>query len=164
MFECFHAKGHVSFPGGHREILSDGSFEPAIDCAIRETYEELGPNIGNITIIGVCDEVPAKTGTMVTPVIGFIEEDVRDLEHFEPSVDEVERVFSRDLSYLLDPKNCQTEALSSPSGRAFNIPVFKDTVSPSGDERIWGLTAFILKTVLDQIIVPSKGIREGLDT
>jgi len=38
-----HGSGEFAFPGGHLEYME--SFE---DCAIRETYEECGIEIGNI--------------------------------------------------------------------------------------------------------------------
>mmetsp|Transcript_30601 Transcript_30601/g.43915 ORF Transcript_30601/g.43915 Transcript_30601/m.43915 type:complete len:251 (-) Transcript_30601:2470-3222(-) len=150
-------KGQVSFPGGHRNVI-DGStcvIETAVDCALRETYEELGSNIGNIRIIGECEEVPAVTGTLVTPVIGFIEEDVMNFEHFNPSLDEVDRVFTRSIDFLLDPSNCGKETYDNKVHGRVTMPVFYDK-SSNGKEKIWGLTAFILRAVLDKAIVPTK--------
>ncbi len=53
-------KGQVSFPGGHI-----GPQESAEMAAMRETYEEIGSNIGNIQIFGKCQSLPAITGTLV---------------------------------------------------------------------------------------------------
>lgn len=50
-------KGQVSFPGGHLE-----KDETAVDAAIRETIEELGPQINGIEIVGICQTIPAITG------------------------------------------------------------------------------------------------------
>jgi len=89
-------KSQVSFPGGHLE-----TGETAVEAALREAREELGADIGNIRVLGVCQTIPAITGTLVTPVLGFIERDVADFDHFTPSVDEVSRVFSRSVEQLI---------------------------------------------------------------
>ena len=150
-------KGQVSFPGGH---LEPG--ETATDAAVRETYEELGFNIGSLHTAGICQTVPAKTMTPVTPIVGFIEKDVGDFEDFTPSA-EVERVFTRSLEQLLDPSYVRFEMLSrdekSPKVR---MPVYGwpdeagDQQSVQYEERIWGLTAWILEAVLREVVVPSN--------
>lgn len=151
-------KGQVSFPGGH---IDEG--ETDVDAAIREAYEELGANIGPIHTLGVCQTVPAKTMTAVTPIIGFMETDVGNFEHFNPSAGEVDRVFCRSLEQLLDPAYKRYELLQrdekSPKVR---MPVFGwpdengDQSSVEYEERIWGLTAWILDAVLREVVAPSR--------
>ena len=151
-------KGQVSFPGGH--IDAD---ETPIEAAVREMYEELGDNIGPIHTLGICQQVPAKTMTPVTPIIGFIENDVGDFEHFAPSMSEVDRVFTRSLDQLLDPSYFRFEMLSrdekSPKVR---MPIYGwpdengDKSSVEYEERIWGLTAWILEAVLRQVVAPAR--------
>jgi hypothetical protein len=46
----------------------------------------------------------AVTGTLVTPVLGFVERDIGDMSHLVPSPDEVEGVFALSLAQLLDPE------------------------------------------------------------
>ena len=128
------------------------TLESPIDCALRETHEELGNDIGPIRIIGQCEEIPAKTGTLVTPVLAFIENDVGDFENFVPSDGEVDRIFTRSVEYLLDPRNSTTESYTTKSGAKFTMPVFGHS---DEKERIWGLTAVILKSLLDKAIVPT---------
>ena len=41
---------------------------------------------------------------MVTPVIGFLHDDVGDLSTFAPDSNEVDHVFTRSIAELLDPK------------------------------------------------------------
>lgn len=137
-------KGQVSFPGGHIE-----SNESAVEAAIRETYEELGNDIGSIEILGVCQTIPSITGTLVTPILGFLNEDVREFESFSPNVDEVDRVFTRSLIELNDPSFRTIEKLSR-NGITIDSPSFG-----SGEERIWGFTAFVLDAVLSQVVVPT---------
>ena len=136
----------MSFPGGH---INDG--ETAVEASIRETYEELGSTIGNIQVIGSCQTIPAITGTLVTPIVGFIEQDVGDFSHLFPNALEVDRVFSRTLEELLNPNNRKIEILPRPGGR-MEMPVFGNE---GHDERIWGLTAFILDGFLRNAVIPN---------
>jgi 8-oxo-dGTP pyrophosphatase MutT (NUDIX family) len=91
-------KGQVSFPGGH---INDG--ESPTEAALRETYEEIGSQIGPIRILGLCQTVPAITGTLVTPVVGYLERDVGDMQHFSLNTGEVKSAFTRPIGKLLDP-------------------------------------------------------------
>lgn len=142
-------KGQVSFPGGHLEPN-----ETPTEAAVRETYEELGSNIGNIKILGVCQTIPAITGTLVTPVIGFLENDVKDFESFEPNDHEVSLLFSRSVELLNDPTFKSYEKLMRKGEtQSFTAPFF----GPKSDDcRIWGLTAMILDAVLCNVINKTK--------
>ena len=137
-------KGQVSFPGGHLHVN-----ESAVDAAIRETYEELGKNIGNIDVLGVCQTIPAITGTAVTPIIAFISEDVNDLERYSPDNNEVDHIFTRSLAELCSPGFRNSETLSR-NGISIESPYYG-----SGEERIWGFTAFVLDAVLNKIVYPT---------
>lgn len=138
-------KGHVSFPGGH---LNPG--ETPTEAAVRECYEELGSNIGEIKVLGVCQTVPAITGTLVTPVIAFLCKDVEEFEHFQPNKDEVSSVFSRSISTLTSDGYRKEELLGRPGmEKKILFPYFGE-----GELRIWGLTAFILDAVLKEAILP----------
>ena len=151
-------KGQVSFPGGH---IDQG--EGDVDAAIREMYEELGSGVGDLQILGLGQIVPARTLTPVTPVLGFMEQDVGDFEHFSPSTGEVERVFTRSLEQLLDPAYMRYEMLSrNETSPKVRMPLYgwsdengnKD--SNEYEERIWGLTAIILESMLKNIVEPTK--------
>lgn len=155
-------KGHVSFPGGH--IDPD---ETVIDAALREVYEELGLKIGNMQVLGIGQRVPAVTGTLVTPVIGFLENDVLDFDHFHPSDHEIDEVFTVPLHTLLDPSYRKTEMLtrrlpndkidtniypSSSNINSYNadtpmeFPYFGDVQSP---QRIWYALTLSTHHVID---------------
>lgn len=137
-------RSQVSFPGGH---INEG--ESDVEAAIRETREELGANIGPIEILGQCQLVHATTGTIVTPVLGFLSEEFTDYSLFEPNASEVDRVFIRSLDQLMDP-SCNTTEQYQRNGKTTTLPVFGPN---EGVERIWGLTALILKGVLRHILM-----------
>lgn len=139
-------KGQVSFPGGHIE-----SGETAIEAAKRETVEELGSAVGELKCLGIGQQIPAITGTMVTPVIGFFELDVRDFEHFTPSRDEVDKVFTVPLTTLMDLSFKKYETLSR-HGITLQFPYFGTKGEP---ECIWGLTGKVLESVLTELIEPT---------
>ncbi|CAM9872091.1 unnamed protein product [Scytosiphon promiscuus] len=134
-------KGQVSFPGGHLEPGED-----AIEAALRETREEIGDTLGDIEVLGTCQTLPAVTGTPVTPVLAFVQQDVGQLlPSLVLSPDEVESVFTLSVSELLDPSFRVVDD-SGPRGR---LPAF--TAGPS---RVWGLTACITDGVLRNGIIP----------
>ena len=60
-------KGQISFPGGKQ---SEG--ESAFECALRETYEEVGVEKSNFTIIGKMPLYPSLISRfLITPVIAY---------------------------------------------------------------------------------------------
>jgi len=149
-------KGQVSFPGGH---LEPG--ETAAAAALRETGEELRglaapppPRGPGVRVLGVFDPVPAITGTMVTPVLGFIEKDLGNgeigtcsrglaLDRLAPEPGEVASVFALGLDQLVSPAFREMDDL----GARGRIPAFT-----AGPVRIWGLTAYILDRILLNIV------------
>lgn len=136
-------KGQVSFPGGHID-----AGETPQEAAIREMFEEIGTHPSTLRILGVCQTIPAITGTLVTPVLGMIEEDVGDFEHLKVADGEVSSVFTRSVEQLLEPNYRQYEILHRGSA-PMKMPFFGEKASA---ECIWGLTGMILSAVLDKII------------
>jgi 8-oxo-dGTP pyrophosphatase MutT (NUDIX family) len=141
-------KGQVSFPGGHIE-----SSETAIEAALRETIEELGEGIGPIRVLGVAQTLPAITGTLVTPVLAYVEKDLADLQHLTPSSDEVDVVFTCSIAELTHPDYRSMEERSR-GGVTYRMPVFGD----KSEHRIWGLTAMILDPILQNVVMPNKPV------
>ena len=96
-----------AYKGGHIEAN-----ESAKDAAFREFYEEIGINAGNIHYLGHGETLPAITGTLVAPIIAYLEEDVYDFEKCTPSEDEVDQIFTVSLETLLSPGYWKTEIFS----------------------------------------------------
>lgn len=148
--------GQVSFPGGHVE---PGETPEA--AALRETREELGATLP-LQVLGQLHEVIAVTGTHVTPVLAASASPLEDLDaSLRPNADEVELAFSLPLRHLADPANHSFELLppkipsqgggSSRHPRAgLWVPVFH-----GGPARIWGLTAYMLHSLLSEVAAPA---------
>jgi len=135
----------VSFPGGHIDTK-----ETAIEASLREFHEELGCDITNdVVIIGECQTIPAITKTLVTPIIAYISKDYHELD-IKPNASEVERVFTRSLEELTDV-NRNKEELLQRDNKSMKFPVFGIN---DNDEKIWGLTALVLNSVLQKVILP----------
>jgi hypothetical protein len=125
-----------------------------------ETYEELGEQIGPITILGSCQTIPAITGTLVTPVIGFVHNDIvaDSADHFATlfrQSEEVEKVFYRSLATLTSDGYRKFEHIER-NGKIFTLPSFSSNLPSEQRERIWGLTAIILEGVLRNAILPTS--------
>lgn len=96
------------------------------------------------------------TGTIVTPVIGYVEADLDDTDPtgafagLELSAGEVEEAFTLSVRHLTNPENVETQMLEHPlRDRAEAIPRYLGGPAP-----VWGLTAYMLEPLLRDLIVP----------
>ena len=85
--------GEICFPGG---ALEGG--ESVIDCALRETREELGIPPEAVTVLGELDFVALRSGATMRPVLGLV--DPAALENLTLNPDEVAETFLVPLDYL----------------------------------------------------------------
>ena len=85
--------GEVCFPGGRLE----GAESPE-ECALRETWEELGIPREKIRILGRLDFVAHRANFILHPVLALVEEEAVDGLHLNP--DEVAEVFQVPLEHL----------------------------------------------------------------
>lgn len=79
--------GDVCFPGG---VMEPG--ETAIECAVRETEEEIGIKREKIRVIGQFDSIYEVRNITMHTVIGVIDE--KELDHLDINPDEVAKVFT----------------------------------------------------------------------
>jgi nudix motif 8 len=133
-------RGQVSFPGGHIDVG-----ETPVEAAVRELQEEVGDHL-EVEVLGIGAEVLAVTGTIVTPVVGFVKNIKTSSEvallHTTASVTEVDQIFTCTLKELLDDTNKGYEDLH----RGPLMPYWT-----CGPQRIWGLTAYIADQMLGKV-------------
>lgn len=125
-----HHPGQISLPGGGVEAADDGP----VAAALRETEEEVGIPRGRVEVIGQLEAISTPTGFRITPVVGFVPDDVPFvLDPFE-----VEHVFEVPLAFVLDPRHheVQTRTVLGVERRFY-------VLSYEG-RHIWGATAQIL--------------------
>ena len=72
--------GEVCFPGGKRE-----TGESAVQCALRETREELGIPERAVTVIGEMDFIHIRAGSLLRPVLGEVDPAALETMRIEPA-------------------------------------------------------------------------------
>lgn len=131
--------GQVSLPGGAREPGEDLE-----TCAIRETVEETGVDVGSIQLIRELSplQVPPSRFT-VQPFVGVLGRS----PDFKPAPIEVAAIMAPSVDELLDPAS-RTEELLTISGKDWLVPCYR-----LAGHRVWGATAMMLaelSALLDQ--------------
>ncbi|XP_072292035.1 peroxisomal coenzyme A diphosphatase NUDT7 [Eucyclogobius newberryi] len=125
--------GEVCFPGGKR----DPGDRDDVETALREAQEEIGLQPDQVQVLCTLTPVVNKSGLLVTPVVGFIDEDFRP----SPNPAEVSAVFTVPLELFTQEEN---HALVPVNGLEGPLHCFhyQDVVSNS-HYHIWGLTAVL---------------------
>jgi 8-oxo-dGTP pyrophosphatase MutT (NUDIX family) len=137
-------KGQISFPGGKKE---DTDID-MLDCALRETEEELGIDRKDINILGQLSTFNVfVSGFVVSPYVGWIAEDIL----FEPDVDEVAEVIQIDIETLFSPSNLQYRSYDFRGSTIDASPYYL-----LGPELLWGATA-MMTAELQWLIEEVKG-------
>jgi 8-oxo-dGTP pyrophosphatase MutT (NUDIX family) len=128
--------GQVAFPGG---LVMPGEEDPA-RTALREAEEEIGLAPERVRVLGLLDDVTARTGAVaVTPVVGAI----ADLPPLRPQTKEVARIFTIPFAELAKPGRW-TSKLEMRSGQEQRIYFFEHE-----GEILWGLSARITLQLLE---------------
>lgn len=149
--------GEICFPGGKRE-----RGESAVQCALRETWEELHIPEDVVTVIGEMDFLHIRAGSLLRPVLGEI--DPAALADMRPAPEEVAGTFLLPLRVLKShrpevyvhqqtidiPDFPYADAGISPDYPwrpcRVEVPVFRGLPC-----RLWGITAQITMDVLDKL-------------
>lgn len=150
--------GEVCFPGG---LMERG--ETPEECALRETWEELGIPQEQIKLLGRLDFIAHRANFLMQPVLGLV--DSGALEGMVPSPAEVDEVFFVPLSHLLETEpieyeyeliptpaeNFPYEVIGIPRDYRWqhgweNVPVY-----PWQGRAIWGLTGRITRHLIQVI-------------
>lgn len=129
--------------------------ESYIDCALRETEEEIGIGRDRIKIWGPTHLVHLRSAPAIMPVIGVIRDYNKNLLKLNDH--EVERVFTVPLSELaaqkrhtqfrMIPRNLSHSSDHTITTAAYSLPVY--TVN---EARIWGITAMITHLFLQSLL------------
>ncbi len=163
-------KGQISFPGGQLEAGE----EPAAG-ALREAAEEVGLGAHQVVVAGCLDDQPSVSRFIVTPVVGLISEPPPS---FTAQEAEVLEAFEVPLARLLDRDRFRWETWPVsrlPAGapreellrlgsdfeeldtrrKEYKVYFFAGGEGP--EKLIWGLTARVLKGLLDRAFDFSPG-------
>ena len=129
--------GQVAFPGG-RIDPTDASPEEA---ALRETAEEIGLGREHIEVVGRMPDYVSGSGYRIAPVLAIVRPgfDLTINEH------EVDAAFEVPLRFLMDPANRTRDS------RMWNDREWFFYDMPYGGQRIWGVTAGIIRTLYERL-------------
>lgn len=128
--------GQVAFPGG-RIDPTDPTPEFA---ALRETTEEIGLCADRVEIIGRMPDYVSGSGYRIAPVLGI----VRPGFHLTLNEHEVDVAFEVPLRFLMDPANHHQ------ASRVWDNRTWVYYDMPYGGQRIWGVTAGIIRTLYER--------------
>ncbi|MBR2935129.1 MAG: CoA pyrophosphatase [Oscillospiraceae bacterium] len=147
--------GEVCFPGGHME---DG--ETAVQCALRETAEELSIPPSAVRVLGPLDFICHRGGFVLYPVLAMV--DAEAVKNIVPNPTEVDRVMTVPLSALgaMTPEEYSYDLVPAPGAEfpferigiprnyPWNAGVVSGLIYPWQDKAIWGMTGRITQHVL----------------
>ena len=123
--------GQIGFPGGKFED-ADNSL---IDCALRETEEEIGVNRSDIEIIGELTSLYVfASNFMVYPFVGYLDYSPKYIPQFE----EVADIYEVPMRHLIDPQYKISRNVKLSEGFYREAPGY----NIKGDF-LWGATAMI---------------------
>jgi len=129
-------RGEICFPGGAQERI-DASLQAT---ALRELYEEIQVPSHHVEILGRLDSIRTVSSYfLVVPYVGYLKEVTR----FEPDPLEVEEILQIPFRHFEDP------SIFSEEIRIVEQEPHAVYYYQWQSHTIWGLTARILKTLLD---------------
>lgn len=132
--------GQVAFPGGH----CDPSDPDAVHTAYRELFEETGIAPNDVKYLGRLRDVVTTTGYRITPIVGAIPWPYP----LVPQPEEVSRIFTIPIEWLLDPANQKAQHREH-TQLSQTLPVI--FFEPYDGEILWGASARITHLLLEAL-------------
>lgn len=129
--------GQVAFPGG-RIDPGDPSPEAA---ALREAFEEISLPAEFVEVVGRMPDYVAGSGYRIAPILSV----VRPGFDLRLNPDEVDTAFEVPLRFLMDPANHRRDS------RFWNDLEWFFYEMPYDGNRIWGVTAGIIRTLYERL-------------
>jgi 8-oxo-dGTP pyrophosphatase MutT (NUDIX family) len=129
-----HHKGKISFPGG----MHDSKDIDLKETALRETWEEMGIQSKDITILGRTDNFLTNTSFMVSPYVAHFPYPYP----FIVNKDEISGVLKVPISHLLNPDIFKIQKWKR-DGILWDVHFYE-----FNGENIWGVTGFLLSNFL----------------
>ncbi len=120
--------GQVAFPGGKLE-----RGESAVEAALREAWEELHIDTGQVRLIGTTDRYQTGTGFDITPVLATVPDGLP----IRPDPREVDSWFECPLDKLMDASQWNRNSVFWKGAQREYLEMNHDGY------RIWGVTAAI---------------------
>ena len=144
--------GEVCFPGGRAE-----PGESIIDCALRETAEELSIPSSEVSLLGTPDFICNQMGFLLRPVLGLVS--LAGFAALRPSPAEVAEAFTAPLSFFAEtapepwryelvpqvPEDFPYESVGIPRDYAWNHGWVDVPVWYWQGHAVWGMTARLVR-------------------
>ncbi|MCL5029409.1 MAG: CoA pyrophosphatase [Bacteroidetes bacterium] len=131
--------GEICFPGGEFDTEIDSSYK---DTAIRETFEELGIDKKNISIIGILDTLIGPMGVTVDSFLGVL--NIQDISSLKFDANEVEKIFLLPVSFFMknEPEKYHVRMEINPTdidknGEKINTLPVKELQLPDRYSKTW---------------------------
>ncbi|MDX1502764.1 MAG: CoA pyrophosphatase [Thermoanaerobaculia bacterium] len=134
--ELPHHRGQIGFPGGGHEPGED-----PWGTALRESEEELAIDPAQVIRLGELDEAQTPTGYRIVPCVGAVPYPLPT----EPDEREIAEVFSVPILAFSDPRMVEDRAVEI-EGQRHLLRIYH-----VGGRQIWGLTAAILRNLLERL-------------
>ena len=131
--------GQVCFPGGTKDPGED-----AVECALRETCEEMGIPRDAIEVLGRMADRVSIAGFKVACFAGRLAEPLE----YDLNAAEVAEAFEVPVSMLLEPERWGYRSTKHKLARFRSVPYYNH----ADGNVVWGLTGIILRDFVQQVM------------
>lgn len=131
-------KGQISFPGGKIEEQD----KTLVDCAIRETEEEIGIPPEKIAVLGELDQIKTTgSNILLSAYVSLVDYPFK----IKINEKEVESIITVPLREIIDENKWKKEMIEN-NGQKCSYWIY-----PVNEEIIWGATAFLVRQLISII-------------